>query len=156
MPSPPPRPTYGPVLPPSGAVVDPAQMFGEMKDVVLKHFEEVHQTLAAQKEEMEEKFKKSSVPFTQKPIEKQFEVNARILALNHKIQKALKNKDYKRVKKLVREQEEELNEHEENLLIAEHSQYGWLTVSKIRCKKLDSSIMKKIEQVDALIDMAKK
>ena len=57
---------------------------------------------------------------------------------------------------MVREQEEELNEHEENLLIAEHSQYGWLTVSKIRCKKLDSSIMKKIEQVDALIDMAKK
>ena len=114
--------------------MDPAQIFGEMKDVVLKHFEEVHQTLAAQKEEMEEKFKKSSVNFNQKPIERQFEVNARILALNHKIQKALKNKDYKRVKKLVREQEEELNEHEENLKIAEYSQHqhGWLTVSKIR------------------------
>ena len=136
--------------------MDPAQIFGEMKDVVLKHFEEVHQTLAAQKEEMEEKLKKSSVNFTQKPIERQFEVNARILALNHKMQKVLKNKDYKRVKSLVREQEEELKEHQENLMIAEFSQHGWLTVSKIRGEKhLDSSVIKKIQKVDALIDMAK-
>ena len=122
----------------------------------MDQFEEVRQKLVDQKEEFEEKLSKSSSRFSQKPLQKQFEVNSKILALNHKIQKALKKKDYRRVKSLVQEQEEELNEHEENLLIAENSQHGWLTVSEIRGKKLlDSKLVKKMHFVDALIDKAK-
>ena len=141
---------------PPGSVPDPTQLFGEMKTLVMDQFEEVCKTLAAQKEEFEEKLSKSTIKFAQKPIEKQYEVNAKLLARNHKIQKALKRKDYRRVKSLVQEQEDDLREHEENLMIAENSQHGWLTVSKIRGEKhLDPKLVKKMLEVDALIDRAK-
>ena len=127
-------------------------MFNEMKNLVLNKFQEVSQTITEQKEELEEKVTKSSIKFAQKPLEKQFDVKRSILSLNLRVQKALK-KDYKKAKKLVREEEELLLEHEEDLLIADSSQHGWLTVSKIRDKKfLNSSLVKKIAQVDSLIE----
>ena len=58
----------------------------------MDQFEEVSKTLAAQKEEFEEKLSKSTTKFAQKPIEKQYEVNTKLLARNNKIQKALKKK----------------------------------------------------------------
>ena len=127
-----------------------------MKSLMLEQFQEVNQTITDQKEELEEKFEKSTVKFAQKPLEKQFEINSNLLQTNHKIQKALRKKDFKKVKKLVKEQEEDLDKHEEDLLIADSSDHGWLTVSKIRDKKiLNSSLVKKIHQVDALIEKAK-
>ena len=129
----------------------------EVRDLVLEQYNTFREVIDEHKEEVEYKLNKSNIKFSSKPIEKQFEVNSGLLELNRKIYRALKHKNTSKAKKLIKEQEKALVRHEEDLIIADESEFGWLTVSKIRDKKfLKSSLVKQITKVDELIAKAKK
>lgn len=143
------------VLPPVGEP-QVGEVVAAVKNLVLQQYNTFKDVIEEHKEEVDDKFIKTSVKFQSKPIERQFEVNSEFLVLNRKIYRALKHQNLSKVKKLVKKQEEELVKHEQDLIIADESEFGWLTVAKIRDKKfLSSSLVKQINKVDALIAKAK-
>jgi len=134
----------------------PDQVVKEVTDLVVTQYNNFKNAIEETKEEIDEKLTKSSVKFQNKPIERQYEVNSEFLAINKKVLKALKHRNTKKAKKLLKDQRKALEDHEQDLLVADSSEYGWLTVAKIRDKKfLSSSLVKKIHQVDSLLAKAK-
>jgi len=116
----------------------------------------VNSAIKEHKEEVQEHLDKNNVKFRQKNLERQYQVNADLLRITHKAQRALKRKDLGKVKKQLAKLEDELINHEENLLIADESEFGWLTVSKIRDRKfLSSTLQKQITKVDAILARSK-
>ena len=91
--------------------------------------------------------------FTKRNIEKQFEVNLRILRLNLKVEREIKNKRLSKALASLEEQKEELKQHEEDLITADSSKFGWLTVQKLKnTSSLASSQLRKIEKIESLIE----
>ena len=101
--------------------------------MVTTQFARVQEQIKEQKEDTEEKFRQKSVTFKQKSIQRQYEVNSKFLNKVRKTYRALKKKDSRQVKKLLRSLENDLLDHEEDLLIADQSDNGWLTFCLSSC-----------------------
>ena len=94
--------------------------------------------------------------FRHKNLEKQFEITSKLSKLNKKISHEVKRGHVNRALDALAEQEEVLKEHEEDLITADSSKFGWLTVQKLRnISSLPTSQLKKIEKIESLIERTK-
>jgi hypothetical protein len=105
--------------------------------------------IAEHKAEVEAKLQAKQRKFGNKQIEKQFEINANFKDLAEKILAKVKSEQTDWAVKLLEQLIQELEEHGEDLVIADTSPYGWLAVSKVRAATdLPKSLRKKLEQVN--------
>ena len=104
--------------------------------------------------DVEERFEdKKKHFFTKRHIEKQFEVNLQVLSLNKKVHRLVRDKKLDNALDILEEQQDLLRQHEEDLITADSSKFGWLTVQKLRNTScLPNSHLKKIEKIEALIE----
>ena len=108
------------------------------------------------KEEVDTKLQQKGRRFGNKQLEKQFEVNNRFLDLARKGYNCIQNGSERRAVKRLEELVQQLESHEEDLLIADASPHSWLAVSKIRStKELPKNIRKSLEEVDRLLSSQK-
>jgi hypothetical protein len=105
--------------------------------------------IADHKQEIDSRLQSKLRRFTSKPLEKQYEVNAKFKELVDKALSALKRGNKKRAKATLKKLKSGLKEHEEDLLIADTSPNGWLAVAKLRNKTyLPDDLRKKLDKVD--------
>jgi hypothetical protein len=105
--------------------------------------------LSEHRAEVDSKLQVKQRRFSSRQIEKQYEVNARFKEFAEKILVKVKNKDHKKAAALTEKLIKELEQHEEDLVIADTSQFGWLAVAKIRgTAELPKSVRKRLEQVE--------
>jgi hypothetical protein len=105
--------------------------------------------LTEHKTEVENKLQTKQRKFQSKQIEKQFEVNTSFKELVEKAQAKIKAKEYKLAEKVLEKLHTEIEEHEQDLLIADASPFGWLAVAKVRgTAELPKHLRKRLEQVD--------
>ena len=127
----------------------------EFREALDEQQGEIRSMLEEYREEVEEKLNRGRKRhnFQKKNIEKQFEVNEDLLALNRRIEREIRAKNYKKALSCLEEQKEVLKDHEEDLVVADSSKYGWLTVQKLKNTScLNSSRFKKIEKIESLIE----
>jgi hypothetical protein len=106
--------------------------------------------------EVDEKLANKSRRFSSKQIEKQFQVNYAFRDLTAKIQQALAVKDWETAQEVTDHLAEQLEQHEQDLVIADTSPHGWLAVSKLRnSTELPKSIRKKLAAVEKQLDSRK-
>ncbi len=109
--------------------------------------------LADHRAELEEKIQTRSRRFASKPIERQYHINAGFKELTLKIQHALGSSEVVRATELTDTLLKQIEEHEENLVIADSSPHGWLAVSKLRSgQELPKSLRKRLAQVEREIE----
>ena len=107
-------------------------------DLIAEHKQEVAGKLQARKRR-----------FASRALERQFEVNEGFKELNRRALGALKRNNKAKAKKLLKELRDGLQEHEEDLLIADTSPNGWLAVAKVRGRSdIPEDLRKKLEKVD--------
>jgi hypothetical protein len=105
--------------------------------------------LTEHKAQVEEKIASKSRKFASKQLEKQYQVNHGFKELAIKTKKALKAKEWKKAKKTVEELIDSLEEHEQDLVIADISPHGWLAVNKLRTSAdLPKEVRKKLAVVE--------
>jgi YesN/AraC family two-component response regulator len=125
----------------------------EIKQLVESSQDFMYTLLKEHKEEIEDKLTTKNRRFASKQLEKQFQVNFKFKELVQKIQQALKDKSVKKAKKIAEELEEALDEHEQDLIIADISPHGWLAVSKLRnSSDLPKSVRKRLATVEKDLD----
>jgi hypothetical protein len=128
----------------------------EIKQLVESSQEFMYDLLKEHKEEIEEKLTTKSRRFASKQLEKQFQVNLKFKELVAKVQQALNNKEVKKAKKVTKELADAIEEHEQDLLIADISPHGWLAVSKLRnSSDLPKNIRKKLALIEKDLDAQK-
>ncbi len=112
----------------------------------------IEDLLCSQKAELEERIDSKS-NFRQKRNERQFSFNTKVLTLVKRAKSLLKDNDNRQALYELRDTIKLLETQNEDLLIADSSKFGWLTVSKIRGKdKLSSNLQKKIMKIDSSLD----
>jgi hypothetical protein len=125
--------------------VDPdkiVELVSSQKDYMLE-------LIAEHKAEVEAKLQTKQRKFGNKQIEKQFEINVNFKDLAEKILVKVKAGELNRAEKLLEQLIQDLEEHGEDLVIADTSPYGWLAVAKVRAATdLPKSLRKKLEQVN--------
>jgi hypothetical protein len=105
--------------------------------------------ISEHKEEVDQRLQTKTRRFASKALERQFEVNGTFKEITLKSLAALKRGNKKRVKSLLKKLRDKLEEHEEDLIIADTSPNGWLAVSRIRGRKeLPDKLRKKLDRVD--------
>jgi hypothetical protein len=120
-----------------------------IQKVVEKQQEYILGLISEHKAEVEEKFQQRARRFSSKQIEKQFQVNTQFKELVVKIQTALAAKDTATAKEAADALHDQLEEHEQDLIIADSSPHGWLAVSKLRTtKELPKAIRKRLAAVE--------
>jgi hypothetical protein len=101
------------------------------------------------KQEIDSKLQVKQRRFQSKPLEKQAEVNAGFQDLVGKALSALKRGHKKKVKTVLKKLRGALEEHYQDLVIADTSPYGWLAVARLRNRsELPDDLRKKLEKVD--------
>lgn len=116
-----------------------------LTDLVQTHREEVDEIVATKTQQ-----------FRSKGIEKQYQFNAKVSSQLGKIKKHLKKKKYTKAYEGVKSAIKLVEEHSEDLLVADTSRYGWLTVHTLRgSNNLPSELTKKVEKIDARLDKVK-
>jgi len=101
------------------------------------------------KQELEGKLQSKKRRFTNKALEKQFEVNEGFKDLTARALSALKKNNRSKAKRHLKELRDSLKEHEEDLIIADTSPNGWLAVAKVRGRSdLPEEVRKKLEKAD--------
>ncbi len=101
------------------------------------------------KHEIEGKIQSKKRKFGNKALEKQFEVNDSFKDLTARALAALKKNNRSKAKRLLKELRDSLQEHEEDLIIADTSPNGWLAVAKVRGRSdLPEEVRKKLEKAD--------
>jgi hypothetical protein len=101
------------------------------------------------KHEIEGKIQSKKRKFASKALEKQFEVNDSFKDLTARALAALKKNNRSKAKRLLKELRDSLQEHEEDLIIADTSPNGWLAVAKVRGRSdLPEEVRKKLEKAD--------
>jgi hypothetical protein len=117
--------------------------------VVEKQQEYILDLISEHKQEVEEKFQQRARRFSSKQIEKQFQVNTQFKETVAKIQAALAAKDTGKAQEATNSLAEQLEEHEQDLIIADTSPHGWLAVSKLRTTKdLPKAVRKRLAAVE--------
>jgi 23S rRNA U2552 (ribose-2'-O)-methylase RlmE/FtsJ len=105
--------------------------------------------LSEHRAEVESKLQVKQRKFGSKQIEKQYEVNTGFKEIAEKILHKVRSKDHKKAAALTEKLIKELEQHEEDLVIADTSQFGWLAVAKIRgTAELPKAVRKRLEQVE--------
>ena len=126
---------------------------GKLQKIVEKQQDYIVELLADHRAELEDKFQSRARKFSSRPIEKQFQVNCGFKDTAVKIQLALDSGEVQRAKDQVDSLQRQLEEHEENLVIADSSPHGWLAVSKLRThRELPKALRKKLSQVERELD----
>jgi hypothetical protein len=119
-----------------------AQLVNSQQDFILE-------LLTEHKAEVENKLQTKQRRFQSKQLEKQFEVNSGFKELVEKAQAKLKLREFKLVEQTLEKLYADIEQHEQDLLIADSSPFGWLAVAKIRgTAELPKNIRKRLEQVD--------
>jgi hypothetical protein len=120
-----------------------------IKQLVNSQQEFILELLTEHKAEVENKLQTKQRRFQSKQLEKQFEVNSGFKELVEKAQSKLKLREYKLVEQLLEKLYVDIDQHEQDLLIADALPFGWLAVAKIRgTAELPKNIRKRLEQVD--------
>jgi hypothetical protein len=126
-----------------------AKIVKNQQEVLLGLFQE-------HKEEVDGKLQSRGRRFASKQLEKQYELNSGYLELAKKSLTAVQNREESRAIKNLEELVQQLESHEEDLLIADASPHGWLAVSKLRStKELPKGIRKRLAEVDRLLSSQK-
>jgi hypothetical protein len=121
----------------------------EIKRIVENQQEFILDLISEHKAEVEEKLQVRSRRFSSRQIEKQFQVNSQFKDLAAKIQTAIAARDLKKAKEVTDALEEQLEEHEQDLVIADSSPHGWLAVARVRtAKELPKALRKKLAAVE--------
>jgi len=130
-------------------VAEIAKIVQDQQSLLLDLFKE-------HKEEVDTKLQQKGRRFGSKQLEKQFEVNSGFLDLARKGLHCVKSGAEKRAAKHLEELIQQLESHEEDLLIANVSPHGWLAVNKIRStKELPKTIRKRLAKVDRQLSSQK-
>jgi hypothetical protein len=88
--------------------------------------------ISEHKAEVESKLQSRQRKFQSKQIEKQYEVNLGFKELVDKIQVKLRCGDLRQAEETLEKLSQDIEQHGEDLVIADTSQFGWLAVAKIR------------------------
>ena len=108
------------------------------------------------KEEVDTKLQQKGRRFGNRQLEKQFELNNGFLDLARKGLNSVNSGEARRAAKHLEELVQQLESHEEDLLIADASPHGWLAVSKLRStKELPKGIRKRLAEVDRQLSTQK-
>jgi len=130
-------------------VVEIARLVKNQQEVLLD-------LLKDHKEEVDTKLQARTRKFTSRQLEKQYELNSNFLELAQKTKVSVEARDGERAKLHVCELIKQLEQHEEDLLIADASPHGWLAVSKIRStKELPKNLRKRLAAVDKQLSSQK-
>ena len=91
--------------------------------------------------------------FKNKGIEKQFNFNNKLLVRLKKVKKLLKKSKVEKALSSVRDLLKVVEDHAEDLTVADSSRHGWLTVSLLRGESdLPTDLLKKVEKIDNRLD----
>jgi hypothetical protein len=121
----------------------------EIKKIVENQQEFIIDLISEHKAEVEEKLQIRSRRFSSRQIEKQYQVNNQFKDLAAKIQLAITAKDLAKAKEATDALEEQLEEHEQDLVIADTSPHGWLAVARVRtAKELPKDLRKRLAAVE--------
>ena len=113
----------------------------------------VHDLVADYKEEIQELLDTNSRNFRSKALEKQYTHNQKVLVKSKKILKLLRKDKVRKAKDLVKDLIGVLEDHSEDLIVADTSRHGWLTVHQLRGgDKLSSNLQRKIERSSSISD----
>jgi len=119
-----------------------ANILSSQQQVLLELFTE-------HKAEIDSKLQEKRRRFGNRQLEKQFEVVSGFKELAVKAKAAIEAKEYRRAAATVDALLEQLETHEENLVIADTSPHGWLAVAKVRASKdLPKNVRRRLEQVE--------
>ena len=118
----------------------------------------IAQLLSEQKKELFDKVESSKKHnFKQKQLEKQYSVNEDFLKILRRGLSCLEKGQYSRARTYLEELKDDIEEHSEDIIAADFSRHGWLTVSRIRnCGSLPTSVLRQIEKEDDNIDKKRK
>ena len=130
----------------------------QFKRILWDQQETIEELLQEQKNELCQKNNpENKHKFNNRVLGKQHEVNEGFLDLTKKIQKCLGKQQLYQAKSLVDELLNEIECHSEDLVVADLSRNGWLTVQRLRNRcSLPSNLLKKLEKFDDEIDNRKK
>ena len=135
------------------------QQLAAVKSLLAQQQEQIASLLSEQKQELLDKVEdqKSKHKFNQRRLEEQFSVSVGHLKIARRISSCLEKGYFEKAKVLSRELEGEIEEHTEDLVAADVSRNGWLTVKRLRNKSvLPTNLLKKIEKEDDSIDIQRK
>ncbi len=128
-----------------------------VKKIVESQQELLYQWLADHKAEVEEKLQIRARKFSSRAIERQYHINTGFKEQATRILAALEAGEVKRARDVAESLEASLQQHEEDLIIADTSQHGWLAVSRLRRgSELPKSVRKRLEQVDRELSAQKR
>ena len=134
----------------------PSVQSGYFQQLLEDQQRKIFELIQDHKREIENKLQSKSTRFHHKNIEKQFDINQDYKSLVEKSIELLDRRDRKKAKKVLKGLLKKISEQEENLLIADRSSNGWLTVARLRNKDaLSSKILKEVEKVDQELDRKK-
>ena len=129
---------------------------GVMKQLLDEQQKKIFELIDDHKKEIDTKLTSKSTRFQHKNIEKQFDINQEHKLLVRKAIEQLERKEKKKAKKTLRTLLTKIEEQVENLLIADRSSNGWLTVARLRNKDvLPSKILKEVEKIDSEIERSR-
>ena len=128
----------------------------DIASLLNKQQEKVYDIISSQKEEIDELKQESNLSFKNKAIEKQYRYNQKIIKDLKKLKKHFKKGKTSSCADIVKKLLQTCEEHKEDLLIADSSKYGWLTVHQLRGQSsLPSDLLKKVEKIDNKLDKEK-
>ena len=108
--------------------------------------ENISQLLAEQRQELFEKVEKSKThKFRQRVLEKQYEVNEEFCNISRCVQSALKKGHIEKARAKIEELTEDLEAHGEDIIAADLSRHGWLTVQRLRNKSVKSNFCQTVK-----------
>lgn len=124
-------------------VQDVKKLLDEQQDYMLE-------LLSTYKEDLEPTTSRS---FKKIGIEKQYLFNGKILKELAKLKRCLKKQHFEKSLKHYREAIEKLELQQQDLLVADRSPHGWLTVSMLHGNKdLPQDLLKKVQKIEARLD----
>jgi hypothetical protein len=127
---------------------EPVTLDSFKKEVASQH-EYLVELIKEHKTQVDKKLASKSRKFSSKQIEKQFQVNFTFKELTTKIQQAHAVKDYKKAEEAADELADKLEEHAQDLIIADSSPHGWMAVSKLRhSTELPKAVRKRLAAVE--------
>ena len=129
------------------------QSLRAVKDLLRSQQQHIEELLLEQRELVEKEQGDGKHKFSQTVLQKQYEVNKGFTRLAKKIQKSLDKQQVHLAKNLTEDLINDLEEHQEDLIAADISRNGWLTVARIRNRcSLPKNILREIEKADDQID----
>ncbi len=133
----------------SGDLFDRDVELCNAKKLVEEQQEHILSLLADHKSTIEERIHLRSRRFGSRQLEKQYQINLEFKELAGKVVAAVENRDAKKALVVANQLLEKIEEHEQDLIIADTSPHGWWAVAKVRSNTdLPKNIRKKLEQVE--------